>query len=195
MGPANSMNNRSKIAPEQWVAKYGDYLYRYALSRLHDETSAQDVVRETFLAEFKGAKKFSGQSSEKTGLIGILKHKVVDYIRKASRERSYEDGTGAEGRVDNYFDRRGHWKTGQPEWRVNPRKAFEQREFWVVFESCLDQLQDRLQSVFTLCELERCGADGICTPLEITSTNLWVMLYRARARLKLCIEKKRVQGE
>jgi RNA polymerase sigma-70 factor (ECF subfamily) len=183
------MNDRSKIDPEQWVAEYGDYLYRYALSRLHDETSAQDVVQETFLAAYKGAERFSGQSSEKTWLIGILKHKVVDYIRKASRERSYEDVTEAEGRVDDYFDRRGHWKTGQSEWRVNPRKAYEQREFWVVFESCLDKLQDRLRSVFTLRELEGFSADEICNELEITSTNLWVMLYRARARLKVCIEE------
>ena len=72
---------------------------------------------------------------------------------------------------------------------MNPRKAFERREFWVVFESCLDKLRDRIRSVFTLRELEGCSADGICTQLEITSTNLWGMLYRARARLRICIEE------
>lgn len=182
------MSSTPELNPTQWVDQYGDYLYRYALTKLHDSATAQDVVQETFLAAVKGMNRFTGKSSERTWLIGILKHKIVDYVRKASRERSYEDVSQAEGRVDDYLDRKGHWKTGEPDWRVNPRKAFEQQEFWAVFESCLGKLQDRLQAVFTLRELEGCSAEEICRELDISSTNLWVMLHRARSRLKTCLE-------
>jgi RNA polymerase sigma-70 factor (ECF subfamily) len=183
------MTRHNDIDPHRWVEAYGDYLYRYALVRLRDEASAQDVVQETFLAAYKGAARFSGQSSQKTWLVGILKHKVVDYIRKSSRERVYEDVSEAEGRVDDYLDRKGHWKTGDPEWRVHPRKAYEQQEFWEVFSSCLEGLQERLRIVFSRRELEGSSAEEICNELEITSTNLWVMLYRARNKLKTCLEE------
>ena len=183
------MAEPQRVDPEQWVDEYGDYLYRYALSRLRDASAAEDVVQETFLAAFKGAARFSGQSSEKTWLVGILKHKIVDFIRKASRERAYDDVTLAEDRVDDFFDRKGHWKAGPAEWTVNPRKAFEQREFWAVFEGCLGNLQDRLAAVFTLREIEGMSAEEICKELDITSTNLWVMLYRARNKLKDCLQE------
>ena len=123
------MAHADNIDPARWVDEYGDYLYRYALARLHEDSAAQDAVQETFLAAVKGAEKFTGRSSEKTWLVGILKHKVVDYIRKASRERSYEDVSLAEGVIDDSIDRKGHWRTGDSEWRVNPRLAFEQQEF------------------------------------------------------------------
>lgn len=183
------MEVRLSVDPERWVEAYGEYLYRYALSRLYDEAAAQDVVQETFLAAVRGADRFSGKSSEKTWLVGILKHKIVDHIRKNSRERSYEDVTQAEGRVDDYLDRKGAWRSGDIDWRINPRKAFEQQEFWMVFERCLGRLQDRLRTVFTLRELEGRTASEICEELNITSTNLWVMLYRARAKLKSCLEE------
>ena len=87
------------------------------------------------------------------------------------------------------MDRRGAWKAGQPDWRIHPQKAFEQKEFWEVFHTCLDKMQERLRTAFTLRELEGCSAEEICNELNITSTNLWVMLYRARARLKVCLEE------
>jgi RNA polymerase sigma-70 factor (ECF subfamily) len=183
------MNDSEQLDPARWVDDYGDYLYRYALSKLQEEATAKDVVQDTFLAAVKGAEGFSGKSSEKTWLVGILKHKIVDYIRKASRERVYEDVTQAEGRVDDYIDRQGHWRTGDPDWRTNPRMAFEQQEFWRVLEQCIGGLQERLAEVFTRRELEGQEAEEICKSLQITSTNLWVMLYRARTRLKSCIEE------
>jgi RNA polymerase sigma-70 factor, ECF subfamily len=189
------MSSPPQLDPTRWVDEYGDYLYRYALTKLHESAGAEDVVQETFLAAVKGMDRFSAKSSERTWLIGILKHKIVDYVRKASRERSYEDVSRAEDRVDDYLDRKGHWRTGDVDWRTNPRKALEQREFWGVFDSCLGEMPDRLQSVFTMRELEGHGADEICRELGITSTNLWVMLHRARAKLKTCLEQRWVSKQ
>src|SRR5271156_1066981 len=77
--------------PERWVDLHGDYLFKYALARLRDPTKAEDAVQETFLAALKGGKAFAGRSAEKSWLVGILKNKIYDYYRKASRETSFTD--------------------------------------------------------------------------------------------------------
>src|SRR6266851_5898098 len=77
--------------PERWVELYGDYLFKYALMRLRDAAGAEDAVQETFLAALKGGKSFAGRSAEKTWLVGIMKNKIIDHYRKASREISFTD--------------------------------------------------------------------------------------------------------
>src|SRR5580658_8214248 len=77
--------------PERWLELHGDYLFRYAIMRLRDATKAEDAVQETFLAALKGGKSFAGRSAEKSWLVGILKNKISDYYRKASRETSFTD--------------------------------------------------------------------------------------------------------
>ena len=72
--------------PENWVDEYGDYLYRYALSRVKDPIIAEDLVQETFLAALKARHNFQGRSTARTWMIAILKHKIVDYIRQKVRE-------------------------------------------------------------------------------------------------------------
>ena len=79
--------------PERWVEEHGDYLFKYALVRMRDAARAEDLVQETFLAALKGGKQFAGRSAEKTWLIGIMKNKIADYFRKASRETSFSDLT------------------------------------------------------------------------------------------------------
>src|SRR6516164_5798571 len=77
--------------PERWVEEHGDYLFKYALSRLRDPAKAEDMIQETFLAALRGAKDFQGRSAEKSWLVGILKNKICDSYRKASRETSFTD--------------------------------------------------------------------------------------------------------
>jgi RNA polymerase sigma-70 factor (ECF subfamily) len=182
-----------RLNPDQWVQDHGDILFRYALARVRDAALAEDMVQETFLAAIKSHDKFSGRSAERTWLVGILKHKIIDYIRKASRQTSYEDmdipAQAADLSGDFYFDRKGHWKIKPPDWQTNPRQQFEQEEFHDVLQNCLTKLPDRLRQVFILRELEDMDADEICQTLDITPSNLWVMLHRARNGLKGCLEK------
>jgi hypothetical protein len=73
--------------PERWVGEYGDYLFKYALSRLRDPAKAEDMVQEAFLAALKGAKGFQGRSAEKSWLVGILKNKICDHFRRSLKKR------------------------------------------------------------------------------------------------------------
>lgn len=180
---------------ETWVDEHGDALYSYALSRLRNPSSAEDVVQETFLAALRSQDRYTGKSSPRTWLIGILKHKIVDLIRKESREQPAEEIENMEEPEELFFDRKGHWRIKPMEWQVHPGKILEQKEFMAVLLQCLKHLPDRLHRLFILRELEDMSSAEICKELEITSTNLWVMLYRARMRLRGCLTENGFGGK
>jgi len=178
---------RNISTPDEWVDEHGDALYSYALSRLHNPATAEDVVQETFLAALQSKDRFSGRSSARTWLIGILKHKIIDLIRKESREQPLEEIETMESPEETFFDKKGHWRVAPMDWQVHPGKILEQKEFMTVLANCLSHLPERLHRLFVLRELEDQETEEICKVLEITPTNLWVMLYRARMRLRGCI--------
>src|SRR5215468_1457294 len=74
--------------PEDWVEAHGDYLFNFAIGQVRDAGVAEDLVQETFLAALKGRDRFAGQSSERTWLVGILRHKIYDHLRHTCRERT-----------------------------------------------------------------------------------------------------------
>lgn len=186
--------SREKSDPATWVDAYGDYLYRYAYSRLRNQTAAEDLVQETFLAALRAHGSFAGQGSEKTWLVGILKHKLVDLLRKTSRETPLDSVAELSSGTDEQFigdgDEAGHWKPGfgPSEWGDRPDSAVEKKEFWMVLKKCTDNLPDRMAMIYTLYEIDELPGEAICKELGITSTNLWVILHRARLQLRRCLE-------
>lgn len=176
------------MEPERWVEEYGDALYRYALGRIRNPAVAEDLVQETFLAALKGQDGFSGKSAVQTWLIGILRHKMLDRIRKESRMQGSEDMEQTLAAVeDERFDASGRWRTGPPDWETDPHAVLERKEFRSVLESCIGKMPPPWQRVFVLREMEDLEADFICKQLEISSSNLWVILHRARTRLRDCL--------
>ncbi|TMH32480.1 MAG: sigma-70 family RNA polymerase sigma factor [Betaproteobacteria bacterium] len=165
------------------------YLLRVAVLQLRDNDLAEDVVQETMLAALEARSSFSGRSSVKTWLTGILKHKIVDAIRRKSREplRPLEE----ECQIDEFdalFDEVGHWENPPTGWG-NPEAQFSQRQFFDVIELCLDKLPANTARVFIMREVMELESTEICKELSITSTNLWVILYRARIALRQCLEQ------
>lgn len=190
MNEKQAATEARKLDPEVWVDQYGDYLYRYALSRIHDPTIAEDLVQETFLAALHAQKSFEGRSSEKTWLTGILKYKIIDHIRKKSRERPTAAIETSINAMDEHFDDKGEWKVGPAKWTVNPTELLERKEFWRVFYSCLSKLSARLAQAFVFRELDGLSSDEIRKILDVSATNSYVMLYRARMRMRDCLEAK-----
>ncbi len=177
------------------MEEHGDALYSYALSRLRNPASAEDVVQETFLAAHRSLGGYSGKSSPRTWLIGILKHKIIDLIRKESREQPAEEIETMEEPEELFFDRKGHWRIKPVDWQVHPGKILEQKEFMDVLLQCLEHLPDRLHRLFVLRELEQMDSEEIGKVLEISPTNLWVMLHRARMRLRGCLTENWIGGQ
>jgi RNA polymerase sigma-70 factor (ECF subfamily) len=138
---------------------------------------------------------FQRRSSEKTWLTGILKHKIVDHFRKKGREFPSDDMEAISDAIDDFFDERGGWKLRPAKWRVDPLKLLETKEFRQVLFECLRELSKRLSRVFILRELEGLDTAEICKALNITASNCWVILYRARMKMRHCLEFNWFEGE
>jgi RNA polymerase sigma-70 factor (ECF subfamily) len=180
--------------PERWVEDHGEYLFKYALLRLRDVAKAEDAVQETFLAALKGGKSFAGRSAEKTWLVGILKNKIGDYFRKASRETPFTDLEFYHDEESDRFTQeglfRGGWihELGPTEWSPEPGASLDNEAFWKVFHQCAAKLPKNINAAFCLREIDDTDTAEICRVLNISESNLWVMLHRARMALRRCLE-------
>jgi RNA polymerase sigma-70 factor (ECF subfamily) len=180
--------------PARWVELYGDYLFRFALVRLRDPVKAEDMVQETFLAALKGGAGFAGRSAEKSWLAGIMKNKIYDYYRKASREVAFTDMEFYSDEEGGHFvpegPARDGWihDRGPLEWSSEPGASLDSQAFWKTFHECSSKLPKNIAAVFTLREVDGVESRDICAMLNISENNLWVMLHRARMALRRCLE-------
>ena len=181
---ASDLGHARTLDPERWVERHGDALYRFALPRLNDRDLAADVVQETFLEAFRVRDAYEGRASERTWLVGILRHKILDRYRKAARERPEVEIEAVEDRA---FDRRGHWKVRLGRWGGTPGADLEREEFWECLRRCVSRLPSGLSEAFLLREID--GLDGaeVCEILRISPENLWTRMHRARMLLRGCL--------
>ena len=174
---------------ERQLAALQPSLLAFARLQLRNETWAEDAVSETLVAALEGAGKFAAQSQLKTWVVGILKHKIIDQFRRARREVSADaevEAAGAES-FDELFAPDGH-RTSMPLDWGDPERTLEQTQFFDVLQACVDHLPAALARIFMMREWLDYETSEICKELGITSTNCFVMLYRARMRLRECLE-------
>jgi RNA polymerase sigma-70 factor (ECF subfamily) len=170
-------------------------LLRFAMLQLRNQAQAEDAVQETLVAALTGMERFAGGSSVRTWLIGILKHKIIDQIRKSSREQPL-DTDGEHGTADEFdvlFKDDGHFVASPAAWG-NPEQALSQRKFFEVLEGCMAGLPKNTARAFMLREVIGEDTEQICRELHISAANCWVMLYRARMLLRACLEQRWFQG-
>jgi RNA polymerase sigma-70 factor (ECF subfamily) len=175
---------------DQDIKQHRSYLLRYAMLQLRNPEQVEDVVQETLLAALEGRARFAGGSSLKTWLTGILKHKILDAIRRKSREQPLAPaGDDDHDAVDALFKQDGHWQQMPATWG-DPEQALENRKFWEIFELCSRLLPERTARVYMLREVMEMTTEEICQEFGITPTNLWVILHRARLVLRECLDIK-----
>lgn len=183
-------------APERWLVDHGRVLFAYAYSRVRDRDDAQEVVQETLLAAWRGHRRFAGKSSERTWLVGILKHRLADHWRDTLRQtramRSIEtfDETETPDELSDEFQQR----YGAPSPWPDPYAALERREFWAIIADCIEALPARQAHAFSLCVLDGLGTREVCKILDVAPANLWVTLHRARMRMREQLEKRGFGG-
>ena len=158
------------------------YLLRYASLQLRDKAQAEDAVQETLLAALAAEKSFAGRSNLRTWLTGILKHKIVDAIRRRSRD---PEPLPESAEFDALFDETGHWSEPPAAW---PENSLEQKQFFVVLEKCLAALPTKTAQAFMMREHMGFDTDEICQEIGVTPTHCWVLLYRARMALRECLQ-------
>lgn len=178
--------------PSGWVERHGDYLYRFAAAAVRHREAAEDLVQDALLAAWRARDGFDGRASERTWLTAILKRKVIDWLRRRVRERGepLEPDPFAAG----LFDRTGHWKTRPAAWG-DPAEVIDRAEFRAALVGCLDHLPERLRAAFVLRHLDDRPGDDVCRELNLTPSNLWVILHRARLRLSVCLSKNWFGGD
>lgn len=167
------------------VERERPYLLRYASLQLRDAQAAEDAVQDTLLAALAGESGFGRRASLRTWLTGILKHKIIDAIRRTSREAP----AAGEDEFEALFDERGHWIEMPGAWS-DPDASLDQKRFFAALELCLARLPMKTAQTFMMREHMGLETDEICKELAITATHCWVLLYRARMALRECLNKE-----
>ncbi len=173
-------------APAQWVERFGDPFYRYAIVRLRDPHAAEEVVQETFLSGIERLDQYRGDAPIEYWLRAILRRKIVDWIRRAERRRKQEEAIAAAG---GWFDADGRLVSHAATSR-EPGGRVELSEIWAVVRQCLEQVPKGMADVFVLHAMEQMEPQEICKELGITTSNLWVRLHRVRLALARCVSSK-----
>jgi len=190
------------INPELWLDKYGDDLFAWAYHRTGKKDLAEDLVQETFLSALKSMKNFRGDSTEKTWLFSILKNKIIDHYRKAFVKYEMEESRlgsqqAGESFIHKYFDTSGSWNKNQKPhtWQEEEKHLLDDHEFRAVLQMCIDYLPEKWKALVLLKFMEEKQTSNLCKELNITTSNLWVMMHRAKLQLRQCIEENFVDGE
>jgi RNA polymerase sigma-70 factor (ECF subfamily) len=174
--------NSTILDPSTLVDQHADYLFRFAMQRVRDKSLAEDLVQETFLAALENSCGYAGNSSARTWLTGILKHKILDHYRRSVRFVTNE----ADTTEDEFFDTYGKWRieAAPSAWNRTPEDLLEDRELGELLNNCISRLPTQLAAVFSLREIEGLSSPEICDLLSLTPSNYWVMLHRARLLMR-----------
>ena len=176
-----------KLNPDKWVNLYADYLYNYAIGRVNNHEMAKDLVQETFFAGLKAKDNFQGLATERTWLVSILKRKIIDYYRKINSAKGK-----AEVKMNFYSDgeHEGEWieERVPTSWSAEVDKKIENDELSDALEKCINNLPEKYAMVFRMKTIEQYETEDICKELDISSSNLWVIIHRARTQLRKCME-------
>ena len=178
--------------PREWVTAYADYLYAFVRQRIADEEQARDLVQDTFLAALEKRSSFQGHSLERTWLISILKHKIIDLYRKQSGiKNSTKDYHSDNPDAHAFFEENGYWKKEcrPTAFGIEAAADLENEEFDLVLKQCLKKLPPLWSAVFTLKHLDEEDSPKICTALHLSAANFWVIMHRAKLELRNCLNK------
>lgn len=191
-------NKQNQANQTRWLDSHGDYLYRYALMRVRDEAAAEDLLQETLLAATADCRNHEGRNSERTWLAGILKQRVFDYFRRIARTPEFQSSTSMELQEPDVFEKTGIW---QGHWREDCAPVSwptgiglpQSGEFWNTFERCLSSLPSPIAVALTLREIDGLSTNQICEILDLSSSDLGVILHCGRVKLRQLLEAEVVR--
>jgi len=179
---------------KEWVSSYSDAMLSWALYKISDRQSSEDLVQETFIAAFKSFDSFQQKSKPKTWLFSILNNKLTDYHRKKFRQQTYTESAlrkdGKNMGINDLFDSHSKWKKDREPhaWADAEENLLDDHDFRTVLHGCLEELPGNWNSAIQLKYLEEKDGKVICQELGITPSNFWQILHRAKLRLRECIE-------
>ena len=175
---------------DQELASLRTDMLKFARLQLDDPHLAEDAVQEALVGALRNAHSFTRSSSLKTWVFAILKYKIADILRGRYREPVREDCKTCGDNGDELFDDSGHWRAGvTPRRWGNTQQLADQSDFWRVFDACLEHLPGEQARVFMMREFIELESAEICDSLELSTSNLHVLLHRARLKLRDCLSE------
>ena len=196
------MSKKSKYTctPPGWVDNYSDEFFRFALVRIRNREVAEDLVQDTFLSGLDAAKDFRGDCHEKSWLYNILRNKIIDHYRKKTNQELKESSLTSDDLEESFYTRffqqagkwEGHWKKeARPgKWGDSADHLLEKQEFMEFLMLCLSLLPETWSKVFSLKNIEEYTTKEVCKELNISPSNLWTIIHRAKLQLRGCLEKR-----
>jgi len=176
---------------EQWIDQYSDELLQWAEYRLGDRDLAQDMVQETFIAAYENFDQFKGDAKPKTWLSRILRNKIIDHFRSAYYKRNIFEGQPKEdeGPETSLFDRTGHWKKAEftSGWE-DEENLMDRDDFQDLFKSCMGNLPQAWRDILAAKYFAQEKGEEISQEFEISTSNYWQIVHRAKLALKKCLE-------
>jgi RNA polymerase sigma-70 factor (ECF subfamily) len=171
------------------IAELQPALLRIARMQLRESAWAEDAVSETLVAALEGAATFASRSQLKTWVVGILKNKILDHFRRRQREVSLEAHADSLqfDTLDDFYDSTGH-KASEPLNWGDPEAELSRTQFFEVLQQCIDNLPRSHARIFMMREWLELEIADVCHELGISPGNCYVMLHRARMRLRECVE-------
>lgn len=175
-------------------------MLKFATLQLADEHLAEDAVQEALMSALQHVDSFAGQSAFKTWVFAILKNKMIDQLRKQKHLTTisslFQDDEAERLSMDQLFNDKGYWHLSERPvaWSL-PDQSAENQDFWRIFEACLEHLPAKQAQVFMLREFIEFETDEICSKMQLSISNLNVLIYRARLKLRECLENKWVLKE
>ena len=176
-------------------------MVKFATLQLADAHAAEDAVQEALIGAMKNVFSFGGRSALKTWVFAILRNKIADILRQRQRmvpvSSLFDDDEDGDKSIDALFDAKGFWHASErPAAWSNPEQSMNDTHFWRVFEACLEHLPPKQARVFMMREFIELESEEICESLQLSVSNLHVILHRARVKLRECLENNWfVEGE
>jgi len=175
------------VVIKEWVGLFTQNLYVWAHYKVSDKAMAEDLVQETFLAAYQSFGSFRSESGPKTWLFSILNHKIADHLRKKIKEPFIGEGKAG---LETYFNGTEEWNADASprEWGVEEQELLDNTYFRITMQQCMERLPDKWGAAIQLKYLEEKDGQAICQDLEITPSNFWQILHRAKLQLRKCLE-------
>ncbi|MGB1018321.1 MAG: sigma-70 family RNA polymerase sigma factor [Chitinophagales bacterium] len=189
------MSETKTLDPSNWSEKYTNQLFAFAYTRTKNQALSEDLVQDTFFSALKAKENFKGKSTEKTWLYSILKNKIIDYYRKSSTKKEKNILDDEDKSSDAIFAQNGHWKNsdGFVTSKNEASLLIENKEFYEILDKCLANLPLKTERAFRMKHIEGLETQEVCKELEISASNYWVLLHRARLSLRDCLSKNKIK--
>lgn len=170
----------------KWVDDYSDMLFNYTANRVNDRDLARDLVQDTFFSALKAFDRFEQKSTVKTWLFSILKRKIIDHWRQQQSRKTRPMSNYHNDETDtNWIEA----TTPNPE-SNDIEKNIENAELRSALMFCIDKLPQKYKGVFIDKFIDNKDSEEICNEYNITSSNFWVIIHRAKLQLRNCLDKK-----